>query len=71
MLTDETLKAVIEGILYVAPEPVTLDAIVKSLGGEERGGTRPFPDDQGTVTWAWTALCAACPTGPASTAIRA
>ena len=36
MLTDETLKAVIEGILYVAPEPVTLDAIVKSLGGEER-----------------------------------
>jgi segregation and condensation protein B len=36
MLADETLKAVIEGILYVAPEPVTLDAIVKSLGGEER-----------------------------------
>ena len=36
MLTDETLKAVIEGILYVAPEPVTLDAIVKSLGSEER-----------------------------------
>jgi len=36
MLTDGTLKAVIEGILYVAPEPVTLDAMVKSLGGEER-----------------------------------
>jgi segregation and condensation protein B len=36
MLTDETLKAVIEGILYVAPEPVTLDAIVKSVGSEER-----------------------------------
>jgi segregation and condensation protein B len=36
MPTDETLKAVIEGILYVAPEPVTLDAMVKSLGGEER-----------------------------------
>jgi segregation and condensation protein B len=36
MLSDETLKAVIEGILYVAPEPVTLDAIVKSLDGEER-----------------------------------
>ena len=36
MLNDETLKALIEGILYVAPEPVTLDAIVKSLEGEER-----------------------------------
>ena len=36
MLTDETLKAQIEGIIYVAPEPVTLDAIVKSLDGEER-----------------------------------
>jgi segregation and condensation protein B len=36
MLTDETLKAVIEAIIYVAPEPVTLDAIVKSLDGEER-----------------------------------
>jgi len=36
MLTDETLKAAIEGILYVAPEPVPLDAIVKSLEGEER-----------------------------------
>lgn len=36
MLNDETLKALIEAILYVAPEPVTLDAIVKSLEGEER-----------------------------------
>ena len=36
MLNDETLKAQIEGILYVAPEPVTLDAIAKSLDGEER-----------------------------------
>lgn len=36
MLNDETLKAVIEAILYVAPEPVSLDAIVKSLEGEER-----------------------------------
>ena len=36
MLTDENLKALIEGIIYVAPEPVTLDAIVKSLDGEER-----------------------------------
>jgi segregation and condensation protein B len=36
MLNDETLKAAIEAIIYVAPEPVTLDAIVKSLDGEER-----------------------------------
>src|SRR5947207_2994488 len=36
MLNDETLKAVIEAIIYVAPEPVTLDAIVKSLESEER-----------------------------------
>jgi segregation and condensation protein B len=36
MLTDETLKALIEAIIYVAPEPVALDAIVKSLDGEER-----------------------------------
>jgi segregation and condensation protein B len=36
MLTDENLKALIEAIIYVAPEPVTLDAVVKSLEGEER-----------------------------------
>ena len=36
MLTDETLKSLIEAIIYVAPEPVSLDAIVKSLDGEER-----------------------------------
>lgn len=36
MLTDENLKALIEAIIYVAPEPVALDAIVKSLDGEER-----------------------------------
>jgi segregation and condensation protein B len=36
MLNDETLKAAIEAIIYVAPEPVTLDAIVKSLDGEAR-----------------------------------
>jgi len=36
MLTDETLKALIEAIVYVAPEPVSLDAITKSLEGEER-----------------------------------
>ena len=36
MLTDETLKALIEAIIYVAPEPVSLDAILKVLEGEER-----------------------------------
>ena len=36
MLTDQTLKALIEAIIYVAPEPVSLDAIVNSLQGEER-----------------------------------
>ena len=36
MLTDETLKGLIEAIIYVAPEPVSLDAIVKALEGEER-----------------------------------
>jgi len=36
MLNDDTLKALIEAILYVAPEPVTLDAIAKALEGEER-----------------------------------
>ncbi len=36
MLNDETLKALIEAIIYVAPEPVTLDAIAQSVEGEER-----------------------------------
>jgi segregation and condensation protein B len=36
MLTDETLKALIEAIIYVAPEPVSLDAIVKALEEVER-----------------------------------
>jgi segregation and condensation protein B len=36
MLNDETLKALIEAIIYVAPEPVSLDAIVKSLEDEDR-----------------------------------
>jgi len=36
MLNDQILKALIEGIIYVAPEPVTLDAILKALEGEER-----------------------------------
>lgn len=36
MLSDETLKALIEAIIYVAPEPVTLEVIAKALEGEER-----------------------------------
>ena len=40
MLSDETLKAVIEGIIYVAPEPVSLDAIANVLDGEERERVR-------------------------------
>jgi len=40
MLPDETLKALIEAIIYVAPEPVSLDAVVKALEGEERERVR-------------------------------
>lgn len=36
MLSDEILKATIEGIIYVAPDPVTLETIAKSIEGEER-----------------------------------
>ena len=36
MLSDEILKALIEGIIYVAPEPVTVDGMLKALEGEER-----------------------------------
>ncbi len=34
--SDETLKALIEGIVYVAPEPVSFEVISKVLEGEER-----------------------------------
>lgn len=37
MLTDETLKALIEAIIYVAPEPVSLNSIVDALEGEDSG----------------------------------
>jgi len=36
MVNDETLRAQIEGILYVAPEPVTLDTLARSLPDEDR-----------------------------------
>ncbi len=37
-MTDENLKALIEAILYVAPDPVPLEAMVKAL--ESEGGER-------------------------------
>jgi segregation and condensation protein B len=40
MLTDDNLKALIEAIIYVAPEPVTLDSMLKSLEGETRDRVR-------------------------------
>jgi len=36
MLSDETLKALVEAILFVAPEPVSLDGVVKAIEGEEK-----------------------------------
>jgi segregation and condensation protein B len=36
MLADDILKALIEAIIYVSPEPVPLDAIAKALEGETR-----------------------------------
>jgi len=35
-LSSETLKALIEAILYVSPEPVTLEMLAKALPGESR-----------------------------------
>ncbi len=45
MLTDETLKALIEAIIYVAPEPVSLDAIAKSLEVEDPGRVKAKLDE--------------------------
>ena len=45
MLTDDTLKSLIEAIIYVAPEPVTLDTLVKSIEGEERDRVRGVLQD--------------------------
>jgi segregation and condensation protein B len=36
MLDDATLKAILEGIIYVAPEPVTVEQILRALEGETR-----------------------------------
>ena len=40
MLNDDTLKALIEAIIYVAPEPVPFEAILNTLEGEERARVR-------------------------------
>jgi segregation and condensation protein B len=39
-LVDQALKAVIEAIIYVAPEPVPLESILKVLPGESRERAR-------------------------------
>lgn len=36
LLSNDTLKALIEAILYVSPEPVTLEMLARALPGEER-----------------------------------
>lgn len=40
MLNDETLKALIEAIVYISPEPVTLEALTKSVEEEDRERVR-------------------------------
>ncbi|MGH9433521.1 MAG: SMC-Scp complex subunit ScpB [Terriglobia bacterium] len=45
MMTDDTLKALIEAILYVAPDPVSLEAMVKSLEGEDAGRVQAKLDE--------------------------
>src|SRR5579863_7842755 len=35
-LSSDTLKALIEAILYVSPEPVTLEMLAKALAGEDK-----------------------------------
>ena len=45
MLNDDVLKALIEGIIYVTPEPVTLDSMVKVLEGEEHERIRAKLDE--------------------------
>ncbi len=45
MLSDEVFRAVIEGIIYVAPEPVTLETLAKSVEGEERDRIKSALDD--------------------------
>ncbi|HZO98872.1 MAG TPA: SMC-Scp complex subunit ScpB [Terriglobia bacterium] len=40
MLNDETLKALIEAIVYVSPEPVSLETLTKSVEEEDRERVR-------------------------------
>jgi segregation and condensation protein B len=42
---DEALKAMIEAIIYVAPDPVSFDAICKVLQGEERDRMKRVLDE--------------------------
>ena len=45
MLTDDTLKSLIEAIIYVAPEPVSLDTLMKSMEGESRQRVKEVVQD--------------------------
>lgn len=45
MLSEDNLKALIEGIIYVAPEPVSLDGIAQALEGEDRGRVKAALDE--------------------------
>ncbi len=40
MLNDDTLKSLIEAIVYVSPEPVTLETLTRSLEEEDRERVR-------------------------------
>jgi segregation and condensation protein B len=40
MLDDDMLKAILEGIIYVAPEPVTVEQMLRVLEGESRERAR-------------------------------
>lgn len=44
-LNDEMLKALIEAIIYVSPEPVTLDQIAKSLESADRARVKAKLDE--------------------------
>ncbi len=45
MLDDATLKGVLEAIVYVSPDPVSLEAILKVLEGEDRERVRSKLDE--------------------------
>ena len=45
MLSDDILKALLEGIIYISPEPVTLEGMLKVLEGEERERVKATLDE--------------------------